>query len=120
MDFHLQQMVFKIENLFPGNEELGNSRAFTLTGLEYILLFENNMKKLHDLMNLCYCQFWSSFSGEEVNKFLNNNWDILMIEFGPGIAEVISKIITDIFDNLAAAVPVKYVFLDDPVYKFKE
>ncbi|KAL3277272.1 hypothetical protein HHI36_012622 [Cryptolaemus montrouzieri] len=57
--------------------------------------------------------------GDEVNRFLNNNWDILMIEFGPEIAQIISKIITDIFDNLAAVVPVKYVFLDDPVFKFK-
>ncbi|XP_044756957.1 protein takeout-like [Coccinella septempunctata] len=80
MDYHLEKVVFHIEDLFGDNKELG----------------------------------------EEVNKFLNNNWDILMIEFGPEIAKIISKIITDIFDNLASVVPVKYVFLDDPVFKFKK
>ncbi|XP_045466498.1 circadian clock-controlled protein daywake-like [Harmonia axyridis] len=80
MDYHLEKVVFDIENLFGGNKELGAS----------------------------------------VNEFLNNNWDILMIEFGPEIAKIISKIITDIFDNLAAVVPVKYVFLDDPVFKFRK
>ncbi|KAK9874758.1 hypothetical protein WA026_005568 [Henosepilachna vigintioctopunctata] len=56
--------------------------------------------------------------GNQVNKYLNNNWENLMAEFGPQIARILSKIITDIFDNLAAVVPVKYIFLDDPVFKF--
>ncbi|KAK9874603.1 hypothetical protein WA026_005435 [Henosepilachna vigintioctopunctata] len=49
--------------------------------------------------------------GDQVNKFLNENWDILLTDFGPGISATISSIIRDIFMKLST-ISVKSAFKD--------
>ncbi|KAL3277268.1 hypothetical protein HHI36_012619 [Cryptolaemus montrouzieri] len=55
---------------------------------------------------------------EVMDKFLNENWELAMTEFGPKVAAFITDIVTDIFNSLTDVVPVRNIFLDDPVFKF--
>ncbi|KAK9874606.1 hypothetical protein WA026_005437 [Henosepilachna vigintioctopunctata] len=48
----------------------------------------------------------------EINKFLNENWDLLLNDFGPGIADTISSIIRNIFEKFSDQVPIKNFFLE--------
>ncbi|KAK9874609.1 hypothetical protein WA026_005440 [Henosepilachna vigintioctopunctata] len=48
--------------------------------------------------------------GDKVNEFLNENWDILLVDFGPGISDTILKIYRSIFDAICLQIPMKYFF----------
>ncbi|KAK9874607.1 hypothetical protein WA026_005438 [Henosepilachna vigintioctopunctata] len=50
--------------------------------------------------------------GATINKFLNENWDLLVVDFGPGIAKTISNLYKNIFDQFCAQIPAKNFFLD--------
>ncbi|KAK9874610.1 hypothetical protein WA026_005441 [Henosepilachna vigintioctopunctata] len=46
--------------------------------------------------------------GDQLNKFLNDNWDLILTDFGPGIAKTVSDIIRNIYEQVGKEVPSKY------------
>ncbi|KAK9874612.1 hypothetical protein WA026_005442 [Henosepilachna vigintioctopunctata] len=48
--------------------------------------------------------------GDQLNKFLNDNWDLILTDFGPGISNTVSGIIRNIYQQVGEEVPVKYFF----------
>ncbi|XP_044755979.1 protein takeout-like [Coccinella septempunctata] len=49
--------------------------------------------------------------GDQVNAFLNENWESLVKDFGPTVEDAVAKIIKDIFVDLASVVPIKNMFI---------
>ncbi|KAK9874614.1 hypothetical protein WA026_005444 [Henosepilachna vigintioctopunctata] len=50
---------------------------------------------------------------DQVNKLLNENWSVLVTEFGPGISSVVTKTIQRIFNVIARKVPARNVFISE-------
>ncbi|KAK9874599.1 hypothetical protein WA026_005432 [Henosepilachna vigintioctopunctata] len=50
--------------------------------------------------------------GDEMNKFLNENWEPLLADFGPGISKTISSIITSFLQAFMKEIPHSEIFLD--------
>ncbi|KAK9874595.1 hypothetical protein WA026_005429 [Henosepilachna vigintioctopunctata] len=50
--------------------------------------------------------------GDEMNKFLNENWEPLLADFGPGISKTISSIITQFMQAFLKEIPHSEIFLD--------
>ncbi|KAK9874596.1 hypothetical protein WA026_005430 [Henosepilachna vigintioctopunctata] len=50
--------------------------------------------------------------GDEMNKFLNENWEPLLADFGPGISKTISSIIAGFMQVLLNQIPHSEIFLD--------
>ncbi|KAK9874597.1 hypothetical protein WA026_005431 [Henosepilachna vigintioctopunctata] len=72
LNYSLEKITFDLENLFDGNEQLG----------------------------------------DEMNKFLNENWDVLAKDFGPGIANIVSALHRRIFDEFTSEIPISDLLLN--------
>ncbi|KAL3283519.1 hypothetical protein HHI36_006658 [Cryptolaemus montrouzieri] len=51
--------------------------------------------------------------GDQVNMFLNENWEYLLGDYGPGIAELLRAHLARGFDAFADQVPIKDFFIID-------
>lgn len=49
--------------------------------------------------------------GESMNKFLNENWEVIFDEMKPVIDEAIGEIVKNIINNVFAKIPYKDLFI---------
>jgi hypothetical protein len=99
-DYHLDlvpgNVAVELRNLFNGNKVLGELASW---------LLQNMTKQVMKTENVYLC-----VSGNEVNKYLNNNIDTLVSEVGPTAFDGFSRIIHTVFSQAAATVPNKDIF----------
>ncbi|KAK9874602.1 hypothetical protein WA026_005434 [Henosepilachna vigintioctopunctata] len=50
--------------------------------------------------------------GDEMNRFLNENWDLLLTDFGPGIAKIVSSMHRKMFDAFTSEYAIYEIFLE--------
>lgn len=50
--------------------------------------------------------------GDNMNAFINDNWEIIFQELKPAITNTLSKIVAKIIDSVFDAVPYRKLFLD--------
>lgn len=64
-----------------------------------------------DIENSHQLSYYIFIPGEQVNNFLNENWETVLADFGPSVEKTVEKIIKDIFENLSSGVPAKDMFV---------
>lgn len=90
LNFDFENVYFDLGNIFSGDPNIGNSLS----------VMENFISD-------------GTILGKQINKLLTENWKMLLEEFGPTISEIVTNIITDIFNRIAKDVPATNVFLPD-------
>ncbi|XP_075221719.1 protein takeout-like isoform X2 [Lycorma delicatula] len=81
-------------------------------GLEYVVITHNEMPfevgdmkiKLQNLFN------GDRLLGDNMNRFLNENWQEIMKELGPAMAEALGEIFRRTLTSMAEVVPFKNIF----------
>lgn len=65
-------------------------------------------------INLIYYLFKTGNKalGDNMNSFINDNWEIIFQELRPAITSTLAKIVTQIIDSVFDTVPYKKLFLE--------
>ncbi|XP_045480992.1 protein takeout-like [Harmonia axyridis] len=102
--FYFKNGIYNIHlsaNIFEKNGE----KYFKLSKLIIESKFEKIVFHLDNLFE------GNKQLGDQVNNFLNENWESLATDFGPGIEKNVAKIVSEIFINTTSVVPMKNTFL---------
>ncbi|KAK9874604.1 hypothetical protein WA026_005436 [Henosepilachna vigintioctopunctata] len=91
-----------------------NVRIVEMNGEKYFKPLNMSMEYKFDKVEFNFDNLFDGNKelGDQVNRFLNENWSPLLKDFGPGIASTIAAIIKDIFQKFSAKISLKGYFLD--------
>lgn len=118
----LRNSNFTINILFSAKDNVDIKLKFAPTiteknGKQYIRLANNKFKLAFDTSRL-YLQLENLFNGnkalgDNMNLFLNENWQIILQELKPAVRETLAQIIGGIINNVFDKVSYSDIFLDD-------
>lgn len=89
LSYVTERNYYYFGNLFNGDERLGTKNL--------------ESQRLHVII--------SHFVGNEMNKFLNENWHEVSHDLGPAVSETISAIVTLILKGYFTRIPYDEIFL---------
>jgi hypothetical protein len=103
-DYHLDlepgKLTTQLDNLFNGIKLLGEKATCVL---------ENTTTAMSGYCNVSVCL---SVSGDEMNRYINDNWDAVMYQVGRDVYDAFGLVIHKIFKESAKTVPYKDIFND--------
>ncbi|KAL3270457.1 hypothetical protein HHI36_021004 [Cryptolaemus montrouzieri] len=87
-------------------EDVGGKKFLRFGKEEFILEPENMTFNLENLFN------GDKTLGDQLNKFLNENWKDILVELGPGITEAVGGILKSIVGKFLQKTPINEIFPD--------
>ena len=91
----MKKVLLKLDNLFQGNKELSEFR-----------ILRESTRAFVSTRNILF----AIISGDNLNVFINENWEVLYDELRPAFEEAINAIFRDIVDKVVAKVPYNDIF----------
>ncbi|KAK9874601.1 hypothetical protein WA026_005433 [Henosepilachna vigintioctopunctata] len=91
-----------------------NSEVIERDGIKYIRSTGNHLTYNFKLVQFKLDNLFDGNKqlGDEMNKFLNENWKLILDDFGPGIANTISHIHKKNFNDFVSDIPITEIYLE--------
>ncbi|KAL3278468.1 hypothetical protein HHI36_013787 [Cryptolaemus montrouzieri] len=101
----LDNGVYKVRCVVPTIQKDDGLLYFSLTDIEANYVFKRIVFNFENLFE------GNEELGKQTNEFLNENWDLLVSDFGPGIANIIASMIKKVSDGITQVVPIQDFFI---------
>lgn len=115
----IKKLTMKLDNLFNGNKVLGKRPSKASKGTKK-LGFRKNLANWK--YTSIFCHLFNPenlagvpliiffYSGENMNRFLNENWAEILKDIKPALSGALASLTTSVLENVARLVPFDLLF----------